>query len=434
MQQPESPNTISHVESYYAATANTQTVRNRLEADMETDVCVIGAGFSGISSALHLAESGHRVVVLEASRVGWGASGRNGGQIVNGFSRDLIEIESRYGVEAATAIGQMALSGGDIIRQRIEKYNIKCDLKAGNVFAAFTSKQLKGLAAMHENWQKHGHDQLEMMDASDIRQHIETDRYVGGLLDRKGGHIHPLNLCLGEAAAVESLGGQIFEQSAVTGIQSKGDRQVVNTAFGSVTANKVVVCGNAYLGHVVPEIENKIMPVSTQIITTEVLGEETCQRLMPGQTCVEDTNYMLDYYRMTADHRLLFGGGSTYGGAEPSSIVNKLRPNLEKTFPELKGVGIDFAWSGNFALTMTRIPHFGQIGESVFFIHGYSGHGVTATHLAGKLIAQAIDGQPEQFRHFSDLPFYPLPGGRLFRVPLSVIGSWWYITRDKLGI
>jgi gamma-glutamylputrescine oxidase len=400
--------TSNHTESYYAATANTTALRNRLESDIEVDVCVVGAGFSGLSSALHLAELGYKVVVVESSRVGWGASGRNGGQIVNGFSRDLIEIEGRYGADAAKAIGEMALTGGDIIRQRIEKYNIKCDLKSGNVFAAFTPKQMKGLEAMCGNWQKHGHDQLEMLGVDQIREHINTDRYIGGLLDRKGGHLHPLNLCQGEAAAFESLGGIIFEQSSVTGIQPLNDRQMVKTAQGSVTANKVVVCGNAYLGNVVPEIANKIMPVSTQIITTEVLGESLCQRL--------------------------FGGGSTYGGAEPSSIVNKLRPHLEKTFPELKGIGIDFAWSGNFALTMTRIPHFGQIGENVFFIHGYSGHGVTATHLAGKLIAQAIEGQPEQFNHFSDLPYYPLPGGRLFRVPLSVIGSWWYIARDKLGV
>ncbi|MFT5658073.1 MAG: gamma-glutamylputrescine oxidase [Gammaproteobacteria bacterium] len=434
MNPSQSFNSTNHIDSYYVATANQSPTRSRLESDIETDVCVIGAGFSGISSALHLAEKGYRVVVLEASRVGWGASGRNGGQIVNGFSRDLIEIEGRYGFEAASAIGQMSLAGGDIIRQRIDKYDIKCDLKPGNVFAAFRPKQLKALEAIRDNWQKHGHDQLEMLGASEIRQQVNTDCYIGGLLDHRGGHIHPLNLCLGEAAAFESLGGQIFEQSAVTGIKPSGDRQVVNTEQGSVTANKVVVCGNAYLGNVVPQIANKIMPVSTQIITTEVLGEKTCLDLMPGQICVEDTNYMLDYYRMTADHRLLFGGGSTYGGTEPANIETKLRSNMEKTFPQLKGIGIDFAWSGNFALTMTRIPHFGQIGDNVFFIHGYSGHGVTATHLAGKLIAQAIDGQPEQFNHFSRLPYFPLPGGRLFRVPLSMIGSWWYIARDKLGI
>ena len=202
-----------------------------------------------------------------------------------------------------------------------------------------------------------------MLDADEIRQHANTDIYTGGLLDKRGGHLHPLNLCLGEAVAIESLGGKIFENSAVTRLESGKGRQVVHTAEGSVTASKVVVCGNAYLGNIVPSISNKIMPVSTQIITTEVLGEATCRELMPSQTCIEDSNYMLDYYRMTADHRLLFGGGSTYGGAEPSDITAKLRPHMEKTFPKLKDVGVDFAWSGNFALTMTRIPHFGQIGD-----------------------------------------------------------------------
>lgn len=424
----------AHVESYYAASANPSPMRDRVEANVEADVCVIGAGFSGLSSALHLAEKGYRVVVLEASRVGWGASGRNGGQIVNGFSRDLIAIERRYGSDAARAIGEMALEGGDIIRQRIEKYRISCDLKAGNLFTAFTQKQMRGLEAIKANWQRHGHDGLEMLGANDIRRQVNTDIYIGGLLDRRGGHIHPLNLCLGEAAAIESLGGRIFENSAVTRLESGANRQIVHTVQGSVSASKVVVCGNAYLGNIVPSISNKIMPVSTQIVTTEVLGEKTCRDLMPGQTCIEDTNYMLDYYRMTADHRLLFGGGSTYGGAEPSDIIAKLRPHLEKTFPQLKSVGIDFAWSGNFALTLTRIPHFGQIGEHIFFVHGYSGHGVTASHLAGKLISEALDGHSDRFRNFSELPFYPLPGGRLFRVPLSIVGSWWYIVRDKLGI
>lgn len=422
-----------HTGSYYAASAHAAPLRRSLDGDIEIDICIIGGGFSGLSTALHLVESGYQVVLLEASRIGWGASGRNGGQIVNGFSRDLIAIEQRYGKAAACAIGEMSLEGGSIIRERIETYDIRCDLKAGNVFAAFSSKQMRGLEAVRDNWQRHGHDGLQMLDRDEIRHHVNTENYIGGMLDRRGGHIHPLNLCLGEAAAFESLGGKIYEQSAVTGIAANGDRQSVQTDAGSVLAAKVVVCGNAYLGKVVPQISNKIMPVSTQIVTTEVLGEKLCHELMPAQTCIEDCNYMLDYYRMTADHRLLFGGGSTYGGAEPDNIINKLRPKLEQTFPALKGIDIDYAWSGNFALTMTRIPHFGQIGDDIYFIQGYSGHGVTASHLAGRLIAEAIDGKPARLEHFSGLPFYPLPGGRLFRVPLSVIGSWWYIARDKLG-
>jgi len=422
------------VQSYYTDSANASPSRANLQASINADVCVIGGGFSGLSSALHLAEKGYRVVLLEASTIGWGASGRNGGQIVNGFSRDLITVEQRYGAEAARAIGEMALEGGKIIRQRIEKYDIRCDFKAGNVFAAFTSKQMHGLEAIQRNWQQHGHQGLELLDSADIRQHVNTSLYIGGLLDHQGGHIHPLNLCLGEADAFESLGGCIYEQSAVTAIEPSGDKQLVRTLAGSVSADKVVVCGNAYLGNIVPQISNKIMPVSTQIVTTEILGEDLCRQLMPGQTCIEDTNYMLDYYRMTADHRLLFGGGSTYGGGEPENIITKLRPQLERIFPQLKGIGIEYAWSGNFALTMTRIPHFGVIDHSIFFIHGYSGHGVTASHLAGNLISEVIDGHAERFNHFSQLPFYPLPGGRLFRIPLSVIGSWWYIARDKLGI
>lgn len=423
-----------YINSYYSASANAAPVRPSLVQKINVEICVIGGGFSGLSAALHLLEKGYQVVLLESSRIGWGASGRNGGQIVNGFSRDLIEVERRYGIDAARAIGEMSLEGGNIIRQRIQNYSIQCDLKAGNVFAAFTMKQMIGLEAIQRNWQQHGHQGLELLDRESIRQHANTSLYAGGLLDRHGGHIHPLNLCLGEAAAIESLGGQIFEHSAVTDIDTSGDTPIVRTLSGSVIADKVVVCGNAYLGNIVPQISNKIMPVSTQIVTTEVLGEEICGELMPEQTCIEDTNYMLDYYRMTADHRLLFGGGSTYGGAEPADIISKLRPHLERTFPKLKGIGIEYAWSGNFALTMTRIPHFGVIDESIFFIHGYSGHGVTATHLAGKLISEVIDGDGERFNHFSQLPFYPLPGGRLFRIPLSIVGSWWYIARDRLGI
>ena len=181
---------IAHTGSYYAATANSSSARDRLQGSIEADVCVIGAGFSGLSSALHLAEKGHQVVVLEAARVGWGASGRNGGQIVNGFSRDLIAIERRYGADAARAIGEMALEGGDIIRERIEKYSISCDLKAGNLFTAFTSKQMRGLEAIKSNWRRHGHEGLELLDAGEICQQVNTELYVGGLLDRRGGHIH----------------------------------------------------------------------------------------------------------------------------------------------------------------------------------------------------------------------------------------------------
>lgn len=420
--------------SYYAATAHDAPQRPPLQGTVDTDVCVVGAGFSGLSAALHLAERGYKVVVLESAHVGWGASGRNGGQVVNGYSRDLEVIEQRYGQGAAQALGAMSLEGGDIIRRLIDTYQIDCAYRPTNVFAAYTERQMRELRAMRANWQGHGHDGLEELDATALRGHVASKVYCGGMIDHRGGHLHPLNLALGEAAAIEGLGGVIHEGSAVTRIDRSAATPVVHTAAGQVRARFVVVCGNAYLGDAVPELTAKIMPVSTQVVTTEVLGEARINEMFPSKSCIEDANYVLDYFRPTKDNRLLFGGGIGYGGAEPADIEATLRPHLEKVFPALKGVRIDYAWSGTFALTLTRVPHFGRLDGSVYFLHGYSGHGVTCTHLAGRLVAEALDGDAGRFDSFASLPYTPFPGGRLLRVPLTVLGAWWYGLRDRLGV
>ncbi len=299
--------------------------------------------------------------------------------------------------------------------------------------AAFTARQLRGLEAMVPGWERLGHTGLELLDRNALRRHVATDLYVGGLLDRWGGHVHPLNLALGEAAAIESLGGTIYECSPVLRVE-RGETPAVHTADGMVHARQIVLCGNAYLGATVPELAVRIMRASTQIVATEPLGEETAHRLMPSGACVEDCNYMLDYYRMTADHRLLFGGGTVYGGTTPADIIGKLRPHLRRTFPELANARVDFAWSGNFAVTLTRIPHLGRLDANTYFTHGYSGHGVTTTHLAGRLIAEAIDTQSARFDAFAALRNYPFPGGRRFRVPLTFLGAWYYMAREKLGL
>ena len=239
---------------------------------------------------------------------------------------------------------------------------------------------------------------------------------------------------MGEASAFESLGGKIYEQSSVIGVEYRDGKSIVATADGHVEARFAVAAGNAYLNGVIPFLSDKVMPVSTQVTATEVLGAETIKRLLPTLTAVEDMNYVLDYYRPTADHRLLFGGGIVYGGAEPADIESRLRPHLAKVFPELARVRFDYLWSGNFALTLTRIPHFGRIGKNLYFAHGCSGHGVTSTHLAGRLIADAIHGDATRFDAFANLPYYPFPGGRALRVPLTVLGAWWYGLRDRLGI
>jgi gamma-glutamylputrescine oxidase len=425
--------TAQHTASYYAASANKKDARPALQGTAQADICIVGAGFTGISAALELAERGYSVIVLEAMRVGWGASGRNGGQIVNGYSRDLDVIAKRYGAGAGRTIGAMALEGGDIIRQRVAKYDIACDLVDGGVFVALTQKQMDGLAHHKQIWAEYGHHDFALLDRAGLKSHVDSERYVGGLLDFKGGHIHPLNLVQGEAAAVERLGGKIFEDSRVIGVD-RGAEPVIRTATGEVKAKHVLIACNAYIGDLLPELGQKIMPVSTQVLTTEPLGEAHAKRLLPSNACVEDANYVLDYYRRTPDHRLIYGGGIVYGGQDPESIRAKILPNMLKTFPDLRDARIDYAWSGNFALTLTRFPQIGRLAPNVYFSHGCSGHGVTTTHLLGRLVAEAIDGAPTRFDILANLPYYPFPGGKTFRVPLTVLGSWYYRTRDRLGV
>lgn len=422
-----------HAPSWYAHSANDKTVRPSLEGALEADVCVIGAGFTGVSAALQLAENGYKVIVLEGERVGFGASGRNGGQIVNGYSRDLETIARRYGPDKAARLGAMSLEGGQIIRERVAKYDIKCDLVDGGFFAAFTEKQVREMAHVKAHWEKHGHTGLEMVSKAEVGKYVKSDRYVGGMIDKLGGHIHPLNLVLGEAAAVESLGGRIFENSRVTGVDF-GANPVVRTANGRVTAKYVLVCGNAYLGSMLPKITDKMMPVSSQVMATEPLDPKLIEELLPANYCVEDANYVLDYYRRTADNRLLYGGGIGYGGQDPANLTGVIRPNMLKTFPQLANTKIEFAWSGNFALTLTRIPHMGKLAENVYFSHGDSGHGVTTTHLLGKILGEAVAGHASRYDVWSSLTALPFPGGKTFRVPLTVLGAWWYGMRDKLGI
>ena len=321
-------------ESYYAASANPVPARPELQGDVEVDVCIIGAGYTGLSTAISLLENGFKVAIVEAAKVGFGASGRNGGQIVNSYSRDIDVIERTVGPKPAQLMGQMAFEGGRIIRERIAKYNINCDLKDGGVFAAFTQKQMGHLEAQKKLWERYGHTQLELMDSKRIREVVGTENYIGGMLDMSGGHIHPLNLALGEAAAVESLGGVIYEQSPATRIE-RGANPVVHTPNGRVKAKFIVVAGNAYLGNLVPELAAKTMPCGSQVIATEPLSEAQAHALLPQNMAVCDQRVALDYYRLSADRRLLFGGACHYSGRDPQDIAAYMRPKMLEVFPHL---------------------------------------------------------------------------------------------------
>ncbi len=423
-----------HTTSYYAASANPSPERPPLKGSHSVDICIVGAGYSGLSTGLHLAEKGYKVAIIEGARVGWGASGRNGGQVVNGLNASLQTIRKRYGADTASFVAGLVQEGGEIIRERVKTYDISCDLKPGNIFTAYTDAHMRELEERLQLWASYGIRNQEMLDRQQLRAHVNSDVYAGGVIDHSGGHMHPLNLALGEAAAFENLGGTIYENSPVIHVDTQLAAPLVETRDGTMTCKTLVLCGNAYLGGVVPQLATRVMPVSTQIMATEPLGEERAQSLMPSDACVEDVRYILDYYRLSADKRLLFGGGVVYSGTDPSDIEGRLRPNMVKVFPQLKGVRIDYAWSGNFALSFSRVPQMGRIGNNTYFAHGYSGHGVTGSHTFGRILSEAIDGDRTRFDVFEKVPWFPFPGGRMLRVPYSMAGAWWYALRDRLGI
>ncbi len=422
-----------HAPSYYAASANTTVLRTELRGSVEADVCIVGAGYTGLSAGIALAEAGYRVVVLEQSRVGWGASGRNGGQIVHSYSRDIDVIESNFGTKVAEPLGKMMFEGAQIIRERVAKYNIQCDLKNGGVYAAMTKKKVRQLEEHKQLWERWGNKDLTLIEGKDaVQKVVNSGLYEGLLVDSSGGHFHPLNLALGEAAALEQLGGVIHENSGATRIE-RGTTAVVHTAQGNVRARFVIVACNAYIGELEPALAAMSMPCGTQVIATAPLGA-LARELLPSDYCVEDNNFLLDYFRLSGDGRMIYGGGVVYGARDPAHVESIIVPKMVKTFPQLKGVKVDYGWTGNFLLTLSRLPEVGKLSDNIYYSQGCSGHGVTFTHLIGRLLGEAIRGDAERFGAFAQLPHYPFPGGRALRVPFTALGALWYNLRDRLGV
>ena len=424
---------IPHAPSYYAASANASPPRAPLRGQVEADVCIVGAGYTGLSAAIALSEAGYKVVLLEQAQVGWGASGRNGGQIVHSYSRDIDVIAANFGSAVAQPLGQMMFEGAQIIRERVAKYHIACDLKDGGVYAAMTRRKIHALQEQKTLWEKWGHRGLTLIDTpADVRKIVNSDRYEGVLVDTTGGHFHPLNLTLGEAAALEHNGGVIYENSGVSRID-RGAPAVVHTAQGQVKARFVIVACNAYIGELEPKLSQMSMPCGTQVIATEPLGA-LADTLIPSDYCVEDNNFLLDYFRLSGDKRLIYGGGVVYGARDPKKVESIIRPKMLKTFPQLKNTRIEFGWTGNFLLSLSRLPEVGKLSDNIYYSQGCSGHGVTFTHLIGRLLSEAIRGDAERFGAFARLPHYPFPGGRYFRVPFTAMGALWYEMRDRLGV
>ena len=419
-----------HTGSYYAASANYHTDYPALMGEASADVCIIGSGFTGISAALHLAEKGYKVHVVEANRVSWGASGRNGGQIIGGISGEQ-RLAKALGSDGDRIIWDLRWRGHEIIRQRVAHYNIDCDLKWGYLDVAIKPRHLRDQQAELAYLAHHDFPhRVESLNAEQTAELIGTQSYIGSLLNMGNGHLHPLNLCVGEARAAVGLGVSIWEQSPVLRIERNSRPRVV-TEHGAVSADAVILAGNAY--HLVaPELRNHVAPVNSFIIATEPLTEDQVKRYNPRDLAVCDPNFVLEYFRLSADKRLLFGGRQNYFGSDPETIKQLLVPQLLAHYPELAALRIDYAWGGTIGVSINRVPQLGRLDGNIFFSQGYSGHGVNVTHLAGEIMAEAVGGSLERLDVFERIKPIVIPGLRRLHKPAVSLGMLYYQLKDRL--
>ncbi len=428
--------------AYYTATINQETDYPSLQDNIETDIAIIGGGFTGINTALELTERGYRVVVMEANKLGWGASGRNGGQVTGSLSGDDAmrkQMRKTMGADVDNYIWQLRWRGHDIIKQRIEQYSINCDLKFGHLHAAYKPSHMRELTDSYNEVRRRGMAaEVELLEKKDIPAFLETDIYHGALYNKKNMHLHSLNLCLGEANAAAGLGAQFFENSPVIDIQH-GSRPVVITESGKVTAHKVMLAGNAYHRLERGKLSGKIFPAAGGVVATEPLSDEVAAAINPKDLAVYDCRFVLDYYRLTADKRLLFGGGANYSGKPSRNIAAELRPAIEKTFPRLQGVKIDYQWSGMMGIVFNRIPQLGKLSNNVFYAQGYSGHGIATSHIVAEIMATTLDGELRgdesasiEFERFARCKHIRIPGSEWLGNQLLAIGMWYYQLLEKL--
>ena len=423
----------AHVGSYYAASAHAAPARPVLEGAVECDVCVVGAGIAGCSSALHLAQAGLSVVVLEQHRVSWGASGRSGGQALFGIAAGQAKLERLIGAADARAVWNVSVEALALMRDLIARYSIDCDWTEGFLYTAVKERQVRELQAeLSELRERLDYPSARYVARAELRELLATDRYLGALYDSNSAHLHPLNYTLGLARAAEQHGARIFESTRAISFSPASAQVRVQTPKGEVRARFLVLCGNVYLGDAAPALAAKIMAVATYIVATEPLGEQRARQLIANNAAVSDMNWVLDYFRRSADHRLLFGGRVNYSGLKSFDAPGATRVRMLRVFPQLADVRMDYAWGGHVDITLNRAPHFGRLAPNVYFLQGFSGHGIALTGIAGKLVAEAIRGTAARFDVFARIPHGNFPGGAALRRPALVLAMLWFRLRDLL--
>ena len=422
-----------HAPSYYAASANRHLSFPALAGEQRADVCVVGGGFSGLNTAIELAQKGFSVVLLEAHKIGWGASGRNGGQLIRGVGHDVERFEPTIGKQGVRELKLMGLEAVEIVRQRVEQFQIDCDLKWGYCDLANKPSHLDGFAEDMAELKELGYaHEMRLLQPEQMHEVVGSQRYVGGLIDMGSGHLHPLNLALGEAAAAQALGVRLYEDSAVTRIDY-GNEVKVHTAHGLVRAAHLVLGCNAYLNGLNSNLGGKVLPAGSYVIATEPLSAAQARDLIPRDMALCDQRVALDYYRLSADRRLLFGGACHYSGRDPADIAGYMRPKMLAVFPQLQDVKIDYQWGGMIGIGANRLPQIGRLKDqpNVYYAQAYSGHGVNATHLAGKLLGEAIAGRASSdFDLFARVPHMTFPGGQHLRSPLLALGMLWHRLKE----
>ncbi|MCF8482467.1 MAG: FAD-binding oxidoreductase [Rhodospirillum sp.] len=418
--------------NWYGDSAHSTPPRPPLEGDIATDVCIVGGGMTGCSAALHLAERGYSVRLIEAQHIGHGASGRSGGQLIAGYGAEISSLGRSVDTTCRQSLWDLGMEAVDLTRALIDKHAIACDFAPGHIHVGFKPRHMVGLREMMEEWESFGHGDLDWIDAGSIREVVQSDAYLGGLRDRRAGHLHPLNYTLGLARAAEAAGAHLHEGTAYRTHEDTGGAVRVVTDRSTIRAKWLILAGNAYIWGKAKGLRATIMPVGTYVIATEPLGQQRAEALIPGNEAIADIAFVLNYYRRSADHRLLFGGGVSYTRLDPMSIKASLRKVMLRYFPQLADVTVTHGWGGNVAITINRMPHFGRLGSRTLFAHGYSGHGVAMTGLAGRLMAEVIGGTEERFDIIARLPHLPFPGGSVLRTPLLVLGTTWARLRDLL--
>jgi glycine/D-amino acid oxidase-like deaminating enzyme len=422
-----------HPDTYYTATVSHLTELPPLQGSIDVDVAILGAGFTGINTALELQLRGYKVAVLEAQRVGWGASGRNGGELIRGIGHNLEQFRDLIGQNGIDAIGRMGFEAVDIVRERIRHFDIDCDLQWGYADLALKSRHLRELEAEKAELERLSYPhELTLHEGAAVRELVASDRYIAALSDPGSGHLHPLKLLLGEAEVARQVGVSIYENTPVIEIR-KGERPLARTPHGDVHCDRLIVAGNAYLGpRVEPWLGGKVLPAGSYIIATEPLSEAQQKELIPHNMAFADLRVALDYFHLSADGRLLFGGRCNYSGRDPHDIAKVMQRDMEKVFPQLKCVRVEYYWGGMIGIGANRMPQLGTLPDcpSILYAQAYAGHGLNATHLAARLIAEKLNGQPDRFDLFARIKHRTFPGGPALRSPLLALGMLYHRFKD----